>query len=97
PSSAPCPYTTLFRSRIIALPEPVTLAILPHTQAAKALASEAAIAGKTVILHQPMENGAALAIGSGGLYVGMERAELEQTLQTNLDRKSTRLNSSHVS
>lgn len=71
--------------RIIALPEPVTLAILPHTQAAKALASEAAIAGKTVILHQPMENGAALAIGSGGLYVGMERAELEQTLQTNLN------------
>lgn len=71
--------------RIIALPEPVTLAILPHTQAAAVLASEAAIAGKTVILHQPMENGAALAIGPGGLYVGMERAELEQTLQTNLN------------
>ena len=71
--------------RLIALPEPVTLAILPHTQAAQALASEAAIAGKTVILHQPMENGAALAIGPGGLYVDMDRAELQQTLQANLN------------
>ncbi|EZQ19484.1 polysaccharide deacetylase [Halopseudomonas bauzanensis] len=71
--------------RIIALPAPVTLAILPHTQAAQLLASEAAVAGKTVILHQPMENGAALAIGPGGLYADMDRAKLEQTLQANLN------------
>lgn len=71
--------------RIIALPAPVALAILPHTQAAQSLASEATIAGKTVILHQPMENGAALAIGPGGLYVDMDRASLEQTLQANLN------------
>lgn len=71
--------------RLIALPAPVALAILPHTQSAQRLASEAGAAGKTVILHQPMENGASLPIGQGGLYVDMGRAELESTLQANLN------------
>ena len=71
--------------RLIALPAPVALAILPHTQSAQRLASEAGAAGKTVILHQPMENGAALPIGQGGLYAEMDRAELEATLQANLN------------
>lgn len=71
--------------RLIALPVPVALAILPHTQSAQALATEAVAAGRTVMLHQPMENGAALPIGPGGLYSDMERAELERTLRANLD------------
>jgi len=71
--------------RIIALPAPVALAILPHTQAAQRLADEAGVAGKTVMLHQPMENGAGLSIGPGGLYVGMPRGELEQILHANLN------------
>ncbi|WP_226944605.1 divergent polysaccharide deacetylase family protein [Pseudomonas sp. FME51] len=71
--------------RLIALPAPVALAILPHTQSAQRLASEAGAAGKTVMLHQPMENGAALPIGQGGLYAEMDRAELEATLQANLN------------
>lgn len=71
--------------RLIALPVPVALAILPHTQSADALAAEAAAAGRIVMLHQPMENGAALPIGPGGLYSDMERAELERTLRANLD------------
>src|SRR5690606_36668696 len=71
--------------RLLALPEPVSLAILPHTQAARTLAEEAAARGRTVILHQPMENGAGLSIGPGGLYSGMPAAELQQVLRTNLD------------
>ena len=71
--------------RLIALPAPVALAIMPHTQSAQRLASEAGVAGKTVILHQPMENGAALPIGPGGLYADMDRTELETTLQANLN------------
>ncbi|WP_157718690.1 divergent polysaccharide deacetylase family protein [Halopseudomonas litoralis] len=71
--------------RLIALPAPVALAILPHTQSAQRLASEAGAAGKTVMLHQPMESGAALPIGQGGLYAEMNRAELETTLQANLN------------
>lgn len=71
--------------RLIALPQPVALAILPHTQAARQLATEAAAAGQTVMLHQPMENGAGLSIGPGGLYSGMPRAEMQQLLSSNLD------------
>ena len=71
--------------RLIALPQPITLAILPHTPAAQRLAREAAAAGKTVILHQPMENGAGLPIGPGGLNESMSPAELQQTLRNNLD------------
>lgn len=71
--------------RLIALPVPVALAILPHTQSADALAAEATAAGRTVMLHQPMENGAALPIGPGGLYSDMERGELERILRANLD------------
>lgn len=71
--------------RLIALPQPVALAILPHTQAARQLATEAAAAGQTAMLHQPMENGAGLSIGPGGLYSGMSRAEMQQLLSSNLD------------
>lgn len=71
--------------RLLALPAPVTLAILPHTQAAQRLAEEAAAQGRSVILHQPMENGAGLSIGPGGLYNGMQPDELRQVLQNNLD------------
>lgn len=70
--------------RLIALPAPVVLAILPHTQAARQLATEAADAGKTVILHQPMESVSGLSIGPGGLYTGMQREAFRQVLQDNL-------------
>ncbi|MFA5677133.1 MAG: divergent polysaccharide deacetylase family protein [Pseudomonas sp.] len=69
--------------RLLALP--VALAILPHTQAAQQLAAEAATLGRTVILHQPMENSAGLSIGPGGLYSRMDAIELRQVLQHNLN------------
>lgn len=40
---------------VIALPIPVTLAVLPHVHYSKLIAQEAADAGKGVMLHLPME------------------------------------------
>lgn len=71
--------------RLLALPVPVALAILPKTVAAQRLADEAAEVGRTVLLHQPMENGAGLSIGPGGLYSYMSGVEIQQTLTANLD------------
>ena len=71
--------------RLLALPQPVALAILPQTLAAEQLAREAVAAGRTVLLHQPMENGAGLSIGPGGMYSGMSRERLQAQLRSNLD------------
>lgn len=71
--------------RIIDMPVPIALAILPHTQFAQRLAQEAAEAGRTVMLHQPMENGAGLDIGPGGLYSGMPEEEFDRVLRDNLN------------
>src|SRR5690606_41474666 len=71
--------------RRIALPQPGALAILPQTLAAEQLAREAVAAGRTVLLHQPMQNGAGLPIGPGGMYSGMSRERLQAQLRSNLD------------
>jgi len=71
--------------RIIALPAPVALAIMPFTRNAQVLATLAAEAGKPVLLHLPMENLAGLAIGEGGLDTGMSRAEFDVQLQASLN------------
>jgi len=71
--------------RIIALPAPVALAIMPFTRNAQALATLAAEAGKPVMLHLPMENLAGLAIGEGGLSTRMSRADFEAQLQASLN------------
>ncbi|TVP91418.1 MAG: divergent polysaccharide deacetylase family protein [Pseudomonadaceae bacterium] len=70
--------------RIIALPGPVALAILPQTPFAEQLAREASQAGQTVMLHQPMENGAGLPIGPGGLYQQTQREDYATILRDNL-------------
>lgn len=71
--------------RLIRLPVPLTLAILPHTRFASQLAEEALAAGHEVMLHQPMENGAGSPIGPGGLYSHMSDEQLRQVLTANLD------------
>src|SRR5690606_17807603 len=71
--------------RLIPLPPPVGLAMLPQTLAAEQLPREAVAAGRTVLLHQPMENGAGLSIGPGGMYSGMSRERLQAQLRSNLD------------
>ncbi|MGY8809445.1 MAG: divergent polysaccharide deacetylase family protein [Pseudomonadales bacterium] len=71
--------------RVIALPGPVALAIMPFTRNAQALARLAAAAGKPVMLHLPMENMAGLAIGEGGLNTQMERVAFDAQLQASLN------------
>lgn len=72
--------------RIIDLPVPVALAILPQTHSAARLATEAHAQGQAVMLHLPMENAAGLAIGPGGLYSGMSREVLLASLADSLGR-----------
>lgn len=71
--------------RVIGMPAPVTLAILPHTAMAARLAKEASAAGRTVILHLPMQSGANLSPGPGALFADMDRETFTATLQGNLD------------
>ena len=71
--------------RVLALPGPVALAILPQLPHSQTLASEAAAAGKPVMLHLPMENMAGLLIGPGGLTTGMTEAEFRRQLQQSLN------------
>ncbi len=71
--------------QLIDLPFPVALAVLPYTPAGPRLATEAAAAGKTVMLHLPMENLAGSSPGPGGLYAHMGKQEFMRTLEETLD------------
>lgn len=71
--------------RVIDMPAPVTLAILPHTAVAARLAKEANAAGRTAILHLPMQNGADLSPGPGALFADMDRETFSAMLQRNLE------------
>ncbi|MEZ5559143.1 MAG: divergent polysaccharide deacetylase family protein [Pseudomonadales bacterium] len=48
-------YSLARAERVLALPSPITLGVLPFTPEATAVARMAAATGKEVILHQPME------------------------------------------
>ncbi len=61
--------------RVLALPGPVTLGVLPHTPAAKLAARRGAGHGKEIILHQPMQNLAGLPLGPDGLYADLGRSQ----------------------
>ena len=65
--------------RLVQLPEPLTLAILPSAPNARVVAEAAWAAGKEVILHQPME----ALTGPGqrdALTLAMDRARFVDTL-----------------
>lgn len=70
--------------RVIALPAPVACAILPHTAHARTLAEEAHAAGKTVLLHLPMEAPDGMSEGPGRLDSQMSELEIALTFEYDL-------------
>ena len=70
--------------RVIALPAPVALAILPHTAHGSRLAREAHRAHKEVLLHLPMQPLNQAEPGPGAIEVGMPAREIAVTLDYDL-------------
>lgn len=72
--------------RVLDLPGPITVAILPHTPSAAELAAATVAAGSEVIVHQPMEphrhQGSKTA--RGNLTTAMDRQSFERTLLASL-------------
>ena len=77
-----------FRSdRAIALPRPITLAILPYGKNLAGLVARARTAGHEVILHLPMEPRAIDADpGPNALLTGLPEGELDRRIAVNLGR-----------
>ncbi|MGI9328036.1 MAG: divergent polysaccharide deacetylase family protein [Pseudomonadales bacterium] len=71
--------------RAIELPAALTVAVLPQSPWAAAMASHAARAGKEVILHQPMQTLSGRHLHEhGGLRLGMTAPDYAATLSANL-------------
>lgn len=70
--------------RLIDLDAPVTLAFLPHRPYTRELADAASRHGKEVMLHAPMANMAQIALGPGGLNLGMSREQITRSLSESL-------------
>ena len=79
---------SLFRSdRAIALPRPITLAILPYGNQLAGLVARARTAGHEVLLHLPMEPKAAdVDPGPNALLTGLPTVELDRRIAANLGR-----------
>lgn len=77
-----------FRSdRAIALPRPITLAILPYGNHLDGLVARARTAGHEILVHLPMEPQAADADpGPNALLTGLPIAELDRRIAANLAR-----------
>ena len=72
--------------RLLALPYPVTWSVLPHLRYSAETASEAARAGREVMLHLPMEAepGAHAAPGDGEIRVGMSDEAVRRIIEDDL-------------
>lgn len=70
--------------RFLEFPGPLTFAVMPRRRYTREAAEKIHAAGKTVILHQPMEPLGGLNPGPGAIYAGMTDAEIRRILQENL-------------
>lgn len=70
--------------RVIALPAPITLAILPHAAHSTRLANEARQARKEVLLHLPMQPLGDADPGPGVIATDMPAREISMTLDVDL-------------
>jgi len=71
--------------RMLRLPFPLTIAVLPYRSYTNQTAEEVYARGSEVILHQPM---AAISVpnpGTGGISDSMTLAQVRSTVETNLD------------
>jgi polysaccharide deacetylase 2 family uncharacterized protein YibQ len=71
--------------RVIALPGPLTLAVLPGTPVGVALSRAAHASGHEVILHQPMAPTGFQDPGPGALTPDLAPGEMLRVLEANLD------------
>lgn len=69
---------------LIALPIPITLAVLPHVRYSQRIAQEAAAAGKGVMLHLPMEPVSHIYPGPGEIKDGMTDGEVIRQTEDDL-------------
>ena len=70
--------------RVVNLPGPITLAVMPHTPHGALLARKGAAADKQIMLHVPMQNHAGLRLGPGGLTLDMDETQFKQVLRANV-------------
>ncbi len=68
----------------LALPVPLTLSILPHVRYTAQIASDAAAAGKGVMLHLPMEPLGRDTAGPGEITTAMTSAQIISTTQDDI-------------
>jgi polysaccharide deacetylase 2 family uncharacterized protein YibQ len=68
----------------VALPFPVTLSVLPHVRYGSAIAHDADVAGKGVMLHLPMQTVSGRYPGPGTITVTMPDAAIRSELTSDL-------------
>ena len=71
---------------LLALPYPLTFSILPHLPASRETSAAAALAGREVMLHLPMEPiNEKLKPGEGAIVVGMRGPEVARIVESDLE------------
>ncbi|MCC4308363.1 divergent polysaccharide deacetylase family protein [Alcanivorax marinus] len=73
-------YNRAAGEAVLALPAPLTCAVIPETPHGRRLAREAAAAGKEVMIHLPMATLDARRLDAGALHDGMSEAQIGAVL-----------------
>ena len=80
-----CGYNVNRCKQFLAMPIPITISILPMTPHGKELETDAVAAGKSVMLHLPMEADSPLAHpGQGAIMTAMSDAEVVAQVEADL-------------